>query len=74
MSIGSIYGLETAKYLIRIVLICFSGDLFLIFVYFLPYHPGGTIVSPGWNDRPTRVKRSMGNGMEAKTLSFNGFS
>ena len=31
----------------------------LIYKRCLPFHPGDSIVSPGWDDRTTRVKRSF---------------
>ncbi len=35
---------------------------------FLPFHPGGTISSPLWNDRSTYVRRSNHLGETVKLI------
>ena len=51
---------------------CFSFTFYRFTKVERSYHLCGTIVSQWWNDRLTRVKRFMGNEMEAKTFGESG--
>ena len=39
-----------------------TRKIYLILIYFISFHVGGTIVSHLWNDRTTQVKRSLHKG------------